>query len=251
MPKVNIKIAILGQLPADFDQRELLNWKSSVFAVNSSIETYQLNDDSEGDDWEFTDAQLEKYLTNSFAEDFQVILVNVKLQRNWYVRRLANNRLLFTFYEIAEILQFHNIPLQNLVLRVLYAATLIYRRYGDRIPLSTEATDYAHDETRGCLFDMNASKWDVVHSCDSPILCEYCVASLKTATVSNELVENIQKEIIKIRKPLFFRVIDFVKTHPIWSLILSIGTAFIIGVLSSVSASLLLRMASSATMVGE
>ena len=138
MSKVSIKIAVLGQLPTDFDQRELLKLKSSVFEVNSSIETYQLNEDSEGNDWEYTDDQLEKYLTNPFAEDFLIILVNVKLQRNWFVRRLTNNRVLFSFHEIADILRFNNVPLQNIVLRVLYGATLIYRRYSDRIPPGTE-----------------------------------------------------------------------------------------------------------------
>ncbi len=238
MSKVSIKIAVLGQLPTDFDQRELLKLKSSVFEVNSSIETYQLNEDSEGNDWEYTDDQLEKYLTNPFAEDFLIILVNVKLQRNWFVRRLTNNRVLFSFHEIADILRFHNVPLQNIVLRVLYGATLIYRRYSDRIPPGTEKTNYAHDETRGCLFDMNALKWDVVHSCNKAILCEHCVATLKKATVSNELVANVQKEIVKIRKPLFYRIVDFVKRHPIWLLVLSMGTALVVGIVSSICATL-------------
>ena len=85
---------------------------------------------------------------------------------------------------------------------------------------------------------MNALKWDVVHSCNKPIVCEHCVATLKKATVSNELVANVQKEIVKIRKPLFYRIVDFVKRHPIWLLVLSIGTALVVGIVSSICATL-------------
>ncbi len=247
MSKVKIKLAALGQLPFDFDQGELLKWKSTVFELSPSIESYQLNEDSEGDDWQYTDDQLEKYLAKPFDEDFLMILVNVRLQHNWYVRRLSGNRFLFSFHEIADILRSHNIPLRNIVLRVLYAATLVYRRYGDRVPEAMENTDYAHDETRGCLFDMNASKWDVVHSCHEPVLCEYCVAALKKVPISNELIGSVQKDIAKIRKPLFHRIVDFVKRHPIWSLVLSIISALVIGIISSMLAMYLYQVISSAT----
>ena len=236
MPVPRIQLAALGRLPADFDPGDLLRWKSSVFEIDPSIESFQLNDDAQGADWEYTDQQLEKYFPNQVDGSFLVILVNVKLENNWYVRRLSNNRVLFTFHELDQILRFHSIPLKNIALRVLYAASLIYRRYGNRIPPTTEKTNYAHDETRGCLFDMNASKLDVVHSCHQPILCEYCVAQLKNAQVSNEVINSVQSEIRKILKPLFHRMVDFVKSHPVWSILISLVTALVVGIIASILA---------------
>lgn len=233
MEPINIRISVLGQLPDDLDLKRVLRWQSSVFRLNSSVESFQLIEDASGPDWQYTDAQLSRYLDRPFDEHFHVILVTITLEQNWYVRRLSGNRLVFSFHEVAEILRFYNIPIHNLVLRVLYAATLIYRRFGGRIPEANESTNYAHDETRGCLFDMNGSKLDIVHSCHMPIVCEYCVAELKRVQVSNEMISKVQSEITRIRKPFFHRIADFVRRHPVWSIVISLVTAFAIGTLSS------------------
>lgn len=236
MPTPKIKLALLGQPPPGFDIKELLAWKSSVFSIDESIESYQLNEDARGPDWEYTDAQLEAHLRRNTDCSFLVIFVSVKLEQNWYVRRLQDNRILFTFYELEQILRFDNLPLRNLALRVLYAATIVYKRYGDRIPPASEQTNYAHDETRGCLFDMNASKIDIIHSLHQPKLCEYCVSQLKHAHVSNELLDLTQRELRGIRKPLVDRIASFVRAHTMWSIVISLATALVLGTLSSLLA---------------
>ena len=134
----------------------------------------------------------------------------------------------------APIEFYYNIPLQNIVLRILYAATLLYKRFGDRIPSADEPTNYAHDETRDCLFDMNASKLDVIHSCHRPRICDFCVGELRKAQVSNEVIQEAQREIKGIAKPLFYRIGDFIKQHPIWSAAISVFVALVIGILGSV-----------------
>lgn len=240
MEPVSIRIVALGQLPANFDRNKLLCWSSKIFKLNQNIETFQLNEDAKGDDWEYTDNQLEKYFNKKFDEDFVIIILNVKLQHNWYVRRLSGNRVLFTFFELNDILNLSDIPLHNILLRVIYAATLVYKRYGNRIPPAHEQSNYAHDEMRGCLFDMNPTKWDVVHSCNGPKICDYCVAELKKEQVSDEVIKITQSEIIKIRKPLFYRLGDFVKQHPLWSILISLFTAIIVGIISSILATSIL-----------
>lgn len=247
MPVPRIKLAVLGRMPVDFDPNDIPRWKSAVFDIDPSIESFQLNDDAQGEDWEYTDQQLEKYFPNQVDGSFLIIFVNVKLENNWYLRRLSKNRLLFTFYELDQILRFHSIPLKNIALRMLYAASLIYRRYGNRIPPTTENTNFAHDETRGCLFDMNASKLDVVNSCHEPILCEYCVAQLKNTQVSNEVISSVQSEIRNIRKPLFHRMIDYVKSNPVRSILISLVTALVVGIIASILAAYLYDALKAAT----
>ena len=242
MQKVTIRVSVLGQLPPDFDLKALLRWKSSVFSVSNSAETYHLDDDAEGIDWDYTDDQLERYLKLPFSEDFQLILVNVPLKYNWYVRRLTGNRAVFTFHEIADILRQNHIPLKNVVLRVLYALTLVYRRYENRVPAGTESTDYTHDETRGCLFDMNASKRDIIYSCHQPRLCDACVTVHKNAQISNEQIGAVQKEIRHIKKPLFNRLTEFVRQHPILSFLISMLIALVVGTTGSLFGTILYRM---------
>jgi hypothetical protein len=236
VPRPKIQLAILGRLPLDIDVTDLVRWRSAVFEIDANVESFHLNEDAEGADWEYTDHQLEKYLVHKVEADFLLVFVNVKLEANWYVRRLRNNRVLFTFHEISEILRFHKIPLSNAALRVLYALSLVYRRYGNRIPPASERTNYAHDETRGCLFDMNAFKADLVQSCHRPTICEYCVAQLKSNHISNEVIDKVQAEIVHIQKPLFSRIEEFVRSHPIRSIAISLATALVIGVFASLTA---------------
>ncbi|KRG66354.1 hypothetical protein ABB27_13960 [Stenotrophomonas terrae] len=236
MSKCKVQLAIVGHPPPDFDARELASWNSNVFEISSVIESFQLNEDAAGDDWEFSDVQFENAVRRDPTCDFLVMFVTVKLECNWYLRRLSDNRIVFTFYEMDHIVRHHRLPLKNLSLRVLYAAVLVFRRYGSRIPVASESTNYAHDETRGCLFDMNANKMDVVASLHRPCVCERCCSQLKEAKVSNELIESVKKEIRKVQKPLADRIIDFVRAHTIFSIFVSVLSALVLGITASLIA---------------
>lgn len=237
MSKIKIKLAVLGQSPSDFNINELVYWHSEVFEIIPTIESFQLNEDAQGPDWTFTDNQLEQYLRGNQECAFLIIFVKVKLEKNWYIRRLPNNRIVFTFYEMDQIVRFYGLPLKNLALRVLYAAVLIYKRYGDRIPPASEETNYAHDETRGCLFDMNANKLDIIDSLHHPCICERCCSQLKQTQVSNELLATVQNELRRIQQPLIDRIVRFIKEHTILSIALSFFFALVLGVIASLIAS--------------
>jgi len=230
-------------MPPEFDKPKILNWKSSVFSIVGEIENYSLNVESDGENWEFTDSNLESVLPQKFSGEFLIAIVNVRLEGNWYSRRLKNNRVVFTAHEIKDILQFFSIPFENAIYRLLYAYTLYFRRNGNTIPLLNEkSTGFTHDETRGCLFDMNGIKTDIHHSCDNPIICSGCIEGLKKDRVSTEIITTVQKEIKNIRKPLFYRMLSFVKMHPILSLSISLFTALLVGVFGSLIASYLFEL---------
>ena len=186
-------------MPSDFDKRKIKSWKSALFTVVGDIENYSLTQDSDGYGWEFTDENLEQILPKQFQGNFLIAIVNVPIELNWYSRRLSNNRVVFTFHEIKDILEHFNIPLENAVFRLLYAYTFLFKRSGERIPLNDEPTNFTHDETRGCLFDMNGIKTDIVYSLHKPIICPDCVERLRKEKVSNETISKAQKEIVKIK----------------------------------------------------
>lgn len=234
MPKTRITVATVGHMPADFNRQKIKEWGSSVFEIVDEIESYSLTCDSDGPDWEFTDEALKSVLPQTFNGDFLIAIVNVPIELNWYSRRLSANRIVFSFHEIKEILRFSNIPLENVICRLLYAYTLLYKRSGNCIPENAEPTNFTHDETRGCLFDMNGIKTDVVYSCHNPIICPDCVERLRREKVSDETIAQCQSEIRRIRKALFYRIADFIKHHPLWSLVISAVTAIILGAFGSV-----------------
>lgn len=234
MSKVKIKLVSVGHLPANFDKTKIEQWESALFKIQGQIESFTLNNDSDGPNWEFSDQNLLKELPNNFNGDFLLALVNVPLELNWYSRRLGENKVVFTFHEINEFLCFANIPLENIIYRVLYVYSLVYKRHGNRIPEDFEITNFTHDETRGCLFDMNGLKTDVIYSCHNPIICPDCVDRLSKEKISKETISTVQKEIKKIKKDLFYRIADFVKLHPVWALAISSFSAILLGSVGSI-----------------
>ncbi len=241
MKKVKIKIITIGHLPLSLNLKQISDWKSEVFEIIGEVDNFDLRCDSDIPGWEFSDELLRVQLPAHPGADFLLAIVNVPIQHNWYARRLQNNRVVFTFSEIREFLALENIPLENAILRVLYSYTLHYRRYGDKIPvLGEEPTPLTHDETRGCLFDMNGIKPDLVQSCNNPIVCRECEERLRKERVSDQTIKTVQKEIRSIRKQLYYRALDFVKAKPVFALVISSVAALLIGVASSLVASLIL-----------
>lgn len=239
MKKVKIKLITIGHLPLHLNLNQVLVWNSKVFELVGEIDNFALRCDSDGYDWEFSDQLLREQLPINIECDFLLAIVNVPIEANWYSRRLGNNQIVFTFSQIREILAGENIPLENAILRVLYAYTLLYRRSGNKIPNFSEASSFTHDETRGCLFDMNGIKADLVESCNKPIVCSECEEKLIKDRLSIQTIKTVQKEIQKIRKQLYYRVFDFVKAKPVITLIISSIFAITLGATGSLIASLI------------
>lgn len=237
MDKAKIKLVTIGHLPLHLNLKQVTAWNSEVFELVGGIDSFDLRSDSDGPSWEFSDDLLREQLPAHEGADFLLAIVNVPIEANWYSRRLGNNQIVFTFSQIKEFLAGENIPLENAILRVLYAYTLLYRRSGNNIPGFGEAPSFTHDETRGCLFDMNGIKSDLVESCNKPIVCGECEERLRNERVSNQTIKTVQKEIRKIRKHLYYRVFDFVKAKPVVALAISSVFAICLGVAGSLIAS--------------
>ncbi|MGX9417678.1 hypothetical protein ACWU4D_10035 [Vibrio sp. WJH972] len=237
MSKVKIKLVSIGHLPLEFESKKIKNFSSSLFEVIGKIDNHELRCNSDGFGWEFSDDLVREQMPDLNGADFMIAIVNVPLEENWYSRRLGNNQVVFTFYEINEILQTANVPLENVIYRLLNAYTFAYKRNKNKIPEFHEMTDFTHDETRGCIFDMNGIKSDLVASCHNPIICSECKEKLRRDRVSNDDIESAEKEIKKIRKDLYFCILEKVKHHPIWALTLSSLFAFSLGVAGSITGS--------------
>ena len=234
MSKVKIKVVSIGHLPLEFYSKKIESWKSSIFEIIGEVDNFALRCDSDGFEWEFSDALIKEQFPVSSDTDFMIAIVNVPIEENWYSRRLGHNQIVFTFHQISEILEHYNIPLENVIYRLLYAYTLLYRRAGNKIPDFGVAENFTHDETRGCLFDMNGIKTDLVVSCHNPKICDECQERLKKEKVSHSEIENAQNEIKRIKKDLYYRILGNVKKHPIWALVISSFFAVTLGVIGSI-----------------
>ncbi|PIR38733.1 MAG: hypothetical protein COV35_06110 [Alphaproteobacteria bacterium CG11_big_fil_rev_8_21_14_0_20_39_49] len=228
-----VTIATIGQMPAEFDRKKIKSWKSKVFNILGDIESYSLNGDSDGGSWEYTDEIIRQTLPKQHRGDCLLVIVNVPLKGNYYARGLGDNTAVITFHEIKHLLLRENIPLENVIYRLIYAYTIIFKRWGNIPSIGEETTRYTHDETRGCLFDMAGYKYDIIYSCHKPRICFECVERMKNDRISEEAISKIQNEVSRIKKPMFYRIAGFVKKHPLWSIVITSISAIVLGAIGS------------------
>jgi len=241
MAKVKIKLITLGQLPVSLNKSKLSNWKSDLFEITGAIDSLTLTNNSDGPSWEFLDENIESQLPYDYEGDYLIAMTHVPLEGNYYARRFSNNRICMTFYQMADILSLSNIPIENLVYRIMYAYTLGYKRFGNSIPSYGQFRGFTHDETRGCLFDMNGIKSDVVYSVNQPQICPTCIEDLKSDRIAVNELNNVQKELQRIKKSRYYRIAEKIKQYPVLAIVVSVLTALLIGIIGSVVGSVLLE----------
>ncbi|AQM66590.1 hypothetical protein Vca1114GL_00067 [Vibrio campbellii] len=236
MKKVKIQVCALGTLPKDLNKIALTKVKSEIFSVEPEIHTYEIRVESDLYDWAYSDDILATLVPESHEADILVVLTSVPLELNYYTRRLHDNVVVFTFYEISKYLKFDNIPLGNVVKRLFYSYALAYLRNNRRIPTSYELSNFTHDDTRGCIYDMNGVKEDISTSCHKPIVCDECCDRMKTEKISLETIKVVKSELANITKNRYFVIADWVKENPILSLFISSVWAVSLGVVGSIIA---------------
>lgn len=241
MNKIKIRIISVGHLPADVDINSINSWKSDIFELQSDVEHFELRANSDIEGWAYSDDNIAEAIPEKGKEDILVALVAVPLEDNYYTRRINNNTIISSFHETSDYLRTNNIPLENIILRLLYAYTLVYLKYSCEIPTNDNFSDFTHDETRGCIYDMNGLKEDITVSCEKPIICPECVEKLTNHRVSQTIISTAKKELKKIKKQLFYRIFDLVKSHPIITIFISSLWAIILGIVGSAISKCLLK----------
>ena len=233
---LNIKIITLGHIPPSFNKNKIEKHKSKIFKVSTEIQSHSISEDSDIENWAYSEQLLERHVPKLPVDyDFMIIITALPLQFNWYARRLNNNRTVVSLYEVADILECNDIPVENIILRVLYAYSLVFQSHDNKIPVSTSITDYTHDDVRSCLFDMTGDKKDIKYSCSKPIICQPCITKLASKKVAHETIKTATTEIAKhIKKPLFFRLSDLIKKHPIQAICYSTIVAITLGIVGSI-----------------
>jgi hypothetical protein len=233
MKKIRIKIGVIGYLPFDFNRSLIKKWKSDIFEIVDDFDEYHFTADSDTLMWGYSDDLLNRELPSTFEGDLFVGITYVPIEANYYARRLDNNRVVFSYFEMYEILREGNFPMENLLLRVLYAYSLVYLRNNRKVPEQSEWLGFTHDDTRGCLFDMNGNKSDVLFSLDSPKICDDCTSRIRVEKVPDNCTAQIKKEIKRIKKKKYFKISEFVKSKPILSIIISSFIGFLISLAAS------------------
>ena len=238
---VRVKLIFIGDiLYYELDRRKITGWKSSLFEINPRIDLHPLTANADTPDWGYSDKTLQKTLSalqrgEAPADvDITIFILDVRIEDNYISRILPQNSILLTYHQMKEILRKECVPLENLLLSHIYYYSLLFRiKQGEYLMPSDEFT-MAHVATRGCLFDFCGEKEDCVRSCVSPILCPSCIAHLQEHGLPVNEVEQVQRELKRIRRTFYDSARMFLNNHPYLSMLLTLAGTFIISIISNV-----------------
>lgn len=237
---INIRIVTTGQFSSELNIPKITTWKSVLFkVVDYQHHNLQLIPDLPN--WGYSDRNLNTNLptpeglkntsTVNETAHVNVFLLDAPLEYNYYSRILDNDCVVVTYYQIREILYKEDIPLENFMLRLLYAYSFIYlAKQGRHMSMLDEAR-FAHGSI-GCLFDMCGIKTEVIYSSVSPSLCGDCENKLK-GKVQASVINKVKKELRNIRKDFYHQMLSFLKNHPYLSLAISGFAAILLNILSN------------------
>lgn len=227
MKKLKIKIVRLGSIPKSINFDVIKKHKSSIFEIVDKIDTVALpNTDRREDLSTYSSEALFNLIDNSNA-DVVVGITYARINGEWYADN-TEKKAIFSLRPIVKFLEAEHIPLENAVIRMLYRWVLAFEK-GKLI----SANDVLHDETRGCMFDMNGVLEDVVFSFNAPKICVECQSKLQNIGVPSNVVAEVLCELQALKKPLFYRIESLIRRHPWWTVILTYIVSVAINVLAS------------------
>ncbi|PJI08231.1 MULTISPECIES: hypothetical protein [Clostridium] len=225
MDKIRIKVIKLGKQSHEDLFKRLKKYNSRIFETK----IYEMSRPKCDYEWGYKFETLEKLLKINFEDDkFDMCIgfVDTVIEKNYFGKRLnKNNFYIISFYEIDRILKDRNIDLFN------YMITTVYR-FITRYKLRIIGNDLVHDETRGCIFDMCGDKHDIVYFCQESIICDECKSKIYNYSCSDDYMSELKGELENIKKPLFYKVSDFIKSHPKLSLAIGILSSIILNLIS-------------------
>lgn len=99
---------------------------------------------------------------------------------------------------------------------------------------SDDVYQFVHMDTRGCLFDMNGERSDILYNTEQPILCDECKGKFKSKQVELEIISQFEKELKRIKKPLLLRIERWIKHYPLFALLISALTAITLNIIANI-----------------
>ena len=232
MKRINVGIILLGYHSRIFDIEVIKNHSSKIFLV-SNVKTVTHLPEMDGEQWNHTCQQLAEVVIKDDADDFVIGITANMLDDNYYIKRIGDDSCVMSYYGLIDQIRESGNTVENFILRNIYELVVIFNECKNS--LANGDTSFIHEDTRGCLFDLNGIKTNVIYSLNSPILCEQCKARLNSKALPNGFVELVENEIAKIKKPKYNRVIDWIKENPwksfmitsLWAIILNVIASYI------------------------
>lgn len=145
--------------------------------------------------------------------------VSKELERNKFYILCTTN--------IMERLNEGKVSLINFLLNIIYG--MYTRKY--------LGIDPKYHESPGCLLDYCFLPRDLIQGCVKPVLCEEC----EQGVTDRETAKQMNRELRKIRAPLYVRLSDYIKQKTMLSMWIAFITSIFLGVLTNLLAAIALE----------
>jgi hypothetical protein len=234
MNKVSIKIIDLGNTKEKIDKNKLGRYKSEFFKIDS-FEKIEVLPSPQRDgntlDIVYSKQQITEVLKEREFSGLIVGVMNYRFIDNFYMHRINQNTMVISLFGIKEILAPADIDLENFIIRCIYEAICFYKAWGNLV--SDEVYKFVHPDTRGCLFDLNGDRADIIYNTEKPIICDECKGKLKQRPLPEGFLEKFGNELRRIDKPGSMKIELFIRKYPLLSFICAIWGSVILNIISS------------------
>lgn len=220
--KYKITLIKLGHAGRLVDLQKIKNWKSDLFEITEiqCVDHLPESDIQDGYlDQKYTKEKLQTIISCPKDSDFAVAIMPYRFKDDFYMHRIGTNCVVISLYGIPEILGLEHISVENFVIRQLYEVCAIKHLTSDIS--NDDVYKFVHRDTRGCIFDMNGERADILYNTETPTICESCKDTFKRKQINSQIIATFEKELKRIKKPLILRIERIIEKYPLVSVIVS------------------------------
>lgn len=161
---IKVKLIISNNIKISIDWKKLFV-KSKLFYLEKVKDSISLSECLVENRNSYISYLDEKKITTIFQSpkenQINILIADTPFKDNFYVKRVNTNDAVISIAQIKLILDGH-VPIENFILKCIYELVSIYQLFKSLLP--NEIPKMIHNETRGCLYDMNGDLNDAVAS---------------------------------------------------------------------------------------
>lgn len=234
MSKISVKIIMIGHIEKIIDFDLIQKHSSKFFAIEELDRIPDLPVPNKNDgylDVIYSVEEMENILSNITHDGLCIGVMNYKYDDNFYMHRLDDNKVCISVAGLEEILKRKDISLENFILKNIYVIYIFYKVLGST--LNDKVYDFFHNDTRGCLFDLNGDKSDIIYNTEKPIICHECQSKINKQAIPSNFINQLEYALKNITKPMFKSIELFIRKYPLLSISATIIFSTTINILSS------------------
>lgn len=231
---IKIKLVIIGHSDRVIDFDLISKYESVFFKYEDVDRIDNLPDAKKNDgylDIVYSKEEIQKLLSDIKFDGLCLAVMSYGFDDNFYMHRLDANKVCISVSNLENILLEKDISLENFIIKNTYEIYIFYRILNNLS--SNEVYNFIHNDTRGCLFDMNGDKRDIVFNTEQPIICNECQSKISKKPIPKNFLFDIQKELSNIKKPFLKRAELFIRKYPLFSILATFVFSTIINLFSN------------------